>query len=481
MPQTAVVVELKGDIDEFHRVSLMKRFEQARKLGAGTIILQINTYGGLVTSGLEISQFLRRQDDIHVIAFIDHKAISAGAMIALACNEIVMSPGARLGDCAPIAMSSTGTGIETLGPAERAKAESPILQDFYDSAIRNGYDPLLVQAMVSVGRVVHWVENKDGQRRFVDAASYAKLLEEGWKPVDGVPNPIDSADELLTVGSDLALKLGLAKSIVPSPQALADARGLKIVAVLAISPGEAIIAFLSSMAVRALLTTIFLLALYASFSHPGHGMAEVVAVMSLGLLVGVPLLTGYAQWWEILAVLVGLLLIALEIFVIPGFGVTGISGIVLLLLGLTMSWVGDEPIEIPGLFPRLQGTWDALRKGLLVVIGGMGCSLLLWFWLQRYLPRLPYFSRLILTTTSGSLTTSPEAAEKPSEQIWPTPGSRGKVVTDLRPGGTAAFYDQAIGDVRMIDVISDSGYVPAGVEVVVRQVEGTRVVVRAAT
>src|SRR3982751_1474708 len=85
-----VIVVLKGEIDEYNKSSLVKRFEEARKQGADTIILQINTYGGLVTSGLEISQFLKRQNDLHVIGYIDEKAISAGAMIALACNEIVM-------------------------------------------------------------------------------------------------------------------------------------------------------------------------------------------------------------------------------------------------------------------------------------------------------------------------------------------------------------------------------------------------------
>jgi membrane-bound serine protease (ClpP class) len=124
-------------------------------------------------------------------------------------------------------------------------------------------------------------------------------------------------------------------------------------------------------------------------------------VVSLALLAGVPLLTGYAQWWEILAILIGILLLALEVFVIPGFGITGISGILLVLVGLTMTWVGKEPL--PGFLPKLQGTQDALKHGVMIVVGGMACSLLLWFWLQRYLPRLPYFNRLILTTPSGSV------------------------------------------------------------------------------
>ncbi|HMB96589.1 MAG TPA: ATP-dependent Clp protease proteolytic subunit [Tepidisphaeraceae bacterium] len=139
-----VIIELKGEIDDYNKNSLERRFGDARQLGAETIILQINTYGGLVTSGLDISQFLKRQNDLHIICYIDEKAISAGAMISLACDEIVMRQGAVLGDCAPISVSSSGE-LQTMGTAERAKMESPILQDFSASAERNGYDTLLVQ------------------------------------------------------------------------------------------------------------------------------------------------------------------------------------------------------------------------------------------------------------------------------------------------------------------------------------------------
>src|SRR5687768_6228569 len=164
--RSAVVITVDGQIDDYTKGVMVRRFERARELGAGTVILQIDTYGGLVTAGLEMSRFLKRQDDLHVIALVNDKAISAGAMIALACDEIVMSPGATIGDAAPIAMTPTG-GLQGIGPAERAKAESPLLADFYESALQNGHDPLLAEAMVAVGRVVYYVEGPGGQRRYV--------------------------------------------------------------------------------------------------------------------------------------------------------------------------------------------------------------------------------------------------------------------------------------------------------------------------
>lgn len=471
----AAIVVVRGEIDDFNKRSVEKRFEEARAIGAKTIILQINTYGGLVTSGLEISQFLKRQSDLHVIAYVDEKAISAGAMIALACNEIVMQPGSKLGDCAPIAIASTGD-LQTLGDAERAKAESPILEDFYDSAIRNGYDPLLAQSMVSTKRIVHWIEDSSGQRRFVDAANYSKLILDGWKPVENAPDPVDGADTLLTIGADLAKKLGLAKGIEPSAQSLATSRGLHILATLEPSGGEKIVGFLGSSAVRALLTSVFLLSLYLAFSHPGHGGPEVAATCALVILLGIPLLTGYAQWWEILAILLGLILLAIELFVIPGFGFTGITGICLVMMGLIMTFVPSEPPEIPGILPSLPATISALKQGTMIVLGGMISSLLLWVWLQRYLPSLPYFNRLILTAGGPATEAVPEVVSTE----WPMVGVRGRVVTDLRPGGTAAFYDAAINDERIADVVSESGFLPAGAAVIVRESRPNHIVVRSA-
>src|SRR5437867_10692464 len=149
----AVVITVDGPIDDYTRDKMFRRFAQARALGAGTVVLQIDTYGGLVTAGLDMSRFLKAQNDLHVIAYVHDKAISAGAMIALACDEIVMSPSATIGDAAPISVAPTGQ-MQGLGAAERAKAESPILADFRESAERNGYSPLLAEAMVAVGRVV---------------------------------------------------------------------------------------------------------------------------------------------------------------------------------------------------------------------------------------------------------------------------------------------------------------------------------------
>lgn len=477
-PTPAAVIELSGTVDNYNRASLIKKFERARAAGAKTVILDIDSYGGLVTAGLEISQFIKQQDDIHTIAFVGKKAISAGIMIALAADELVMAPSAMIGDSAPIAIRPDG-GMEAMPVAERAKSESPILADFYDSAIRNGYDPLLAEAMVSVGRTVYWVQNSAGERKFVDDKQFAELSKDGWTPVPGVKSPVDSADTLLTVTTDDAFKLGLAKAIFPSIDALAMSRNLTIVETFRPGFGEYIVQWLGSDLVRGLLFMLFSVSLYSALHVPGHGAPEAIATICLATFLVVPLMTGYAQWWEVLAVVIGLALIALEIFVIPGFGIPGITGIVLLLYGLFMTFVPMEPGKGPISWPSMAGTWAAVQSGLVVIVCGIIASILLTMWLRRYLPKLPYFNKLILTDVAGGagvMGTNPTLGFETT--AWPAVGSTGRALSDLRPGGTAKFMDDAVGAERIADVVSDSGFVSAGSSIVVREVSGNRVLVR---
>jgi membrane-bound serine protease (ClpP class) len=330
--------------------------------------------------------------------------------------------------------------------------------------------------MVSLGRVVHYVQSGDGsEKKFVDDKGYAKLTADGWKPVAGLPDPVDKADTLLTVDSALAERLGLSKGTFASPQAFADERGLQIIRRFAPTLGDDVVEWLGTPAVRGALIVLLMVTIGVAFSHPGHAWPEAMATIALAVLLGVPLLTGYANWIEVVAILLGIALLAVEIFVIPGFGVTGVAGMILLFGGLVMTFVGSEP-SMPGWLPSLEGTWMNLRRGLLVVTAGLACSLLLWVWLSRYLPKLPYFNRLILTTTAGDV-----AALDPERPIetGPAVGDVGVAVTELKPGGSVKFKTESYPDGRIAAVVSASGFVPPGTNVVVSEVAGNRVVVKA--
>lgn len=468
------IVTLHGEVDEYTQKLLVKQFNEARAQGAKTIILDIDTYGGLVISGLDITHFLRGQSDVHIIAYVN-KAISAGAMVAVSCDEMVMAPNGILGDCAPIIFDSENK-LEPLPLAERAKEQSPILNDFDTSADHAGYSRVLLESMVAAGRVVYWVENpKTHERRFVDQPTYDTLTTvKGWVAVPGVPSPVNGTDTLLTVQTDEAVKLGLAKGVSPSAIALASERG-NLVADLTPGAGEAIVEFLNNGVVKSFLFTILTLSLWIVLGSPGHGLAEACAVVSLGLLLGVPLLTGYASWWEVVAIFGGLALLAFEVFVFPGHGVSAISGIILILGGLLLTFVG--PNSGGGIIPNSESGWTNLRHGAMAITGGLAASLILSAWLRQYLPRLPYFNRLILTATSGGEVMR-NTAEIPPENNWPGVGTAGTAVTDLRPGGSAEFLDLSLGDCRPVAVVSETGYVPAGSKLIVRESRGNRIVVR---
>jgi membrane-bound serine protease (ClpP class) len=395
----------------------------------------------------------------------------------MSCDEIVMGPSASLGDCAPIVVSANG--LEPLPPAERAKMEAPIRLDFDESAARNHHDPLLAAAMVSVEIEVHWLQSPTGQRRFVDADDYKTLTAAGWKPVPGAADPIDSSTTLLTVDTQEAVQYGLATQTAASAADLAQTRGYRVVADLTPGPGEKLVELLSGVVVRGILLVIFLQCLYIFVHAPGHGVAETVGLAALGLMLGVPLLTGYATWWEILAIFIGLALVAVEI-ILPGHILPGVTGATLVFTGIVLTFVPKEPNGMPGFLPTLQGTWTALENGLIAVVAAMACSLLLWVWLNRFLPKLPYFNRLILTATSGGTPVAAGTTAKFTEPAkWPPLGSPGKTVSELKPGGMAQFFDDTILDTRIITVQRDSGWVGPGVRVLVRAVEGNRVVVRA--
>ena len=477
------IVQLTGEINDYNKDRLFREFQQAKDMGAQTIILDLDTYGGLVTSGLEISRFMKRQDGIHVIAYVEDKAISAGAMIAMSCDEIVMSRSATLGDCAPIVFSFDGS-LDSLPAAERAKQESPILSDFLESARRNHHDPLLAEAMVAVQVSVYWVQSPGGERKFVDKAEYADLKAKGWFDVPGAKVPVDSDQTLLTVDSDEALQYGLATQLSDSAENLASERGANVIANFHSTLGDTIVEWLGSAVARGILLIIFLSAANVVIHAPGHGVAEVVGLAALLLMLGIPLLTGYAQWWEVLMVFIGLCLIAVEIL-LPGHMIPGITGAIFVLFGLVMTFVPKEPGG-PGFLPNMNSTWVYLQHGLFIVAAGMGCSLFLWFWMNRYLPKVPYFNKIILTAVSGGGSHSPGntpsrslAPPISSESAWPAVGAIGLAVSELKPGGTAEFFDQSTAASRSTSVVCESGFVPPGSKVIVRQVAGNRVVVQA--
>jgi len=490
-PGKGAVIPIRGVIDDIMRDSVERRLTEAQTAGARVIIFEMDTPGGMVTSALSICQLIKvLPRDVRTVAWVHPRAYSAGAMISVACNEIWMSEGASIGDCAPIMVTPTG-GVEELGGAERAKAESPILQEFRESAARNGYDQLLARAMVAVGEEVWWLESahEPGVRRFVagpekkqliddvpDADRQWKLVESYLSPTSGktipLTQPVDRADSLLTMGPDEAVAFGFARGVARNLGELTASLELDGLPLRFPASGwEVFAAWLNSPLVRGVLFMIVIIGAYMEFQHPGMILPGVTAAIALVIFLAAPYAAGLATVWTFVLLGIGLILLAIEIFVVPGHGISGVIGVALIIVAVIGTFVPQEPSTTPGgapffSWPSLPGTWKALERGILVLSSSIVVSILGIVLILRYFPQLKVSHGVVAPNPEAGAMALPDPGE--AVQV----GDIGVVTGDLRPGGQARFGQE------VVDVHSQGEYVEAGRRVQVIRREGMRIVVR---
>ncbi|MBN2448661.1 MAG: hypothetical protein JXO22_18185 [Phycisphaerae bacterium] len=480
----ATVIPIDGDIDDIMLGSIERRIDDAKAAGATQLIFEMDTHGGAVVSALEICRLIMRQQDdgIHTVAWINDKAYSAGALISVSCDEIWMGSASSIGDCAPIMLGAT-----ELGETERAKAESPILQMFRECATRNGYDQLLCRAMVQVGTEVWWIEQvnppegQEPERRFVSGEEKTQLIDDvtdesarEWKLVeqDALPQPIDGKDTLLTMSASDAVSLGFARGTAAKLSDLADQLGLTVMpSVSTITGWERFVMWLSSPVVRGVFFLIMIVGGYIEFQHPGLILPGSVALVAAVIFFGAPYAAGLADIWTILLFILGLILLGVEIFVIPGFGICGILGIVFLVIALIGSFVPAEPLPDDGSWlprlPTLQDTWDRIKVAIIVLSSSVIASVVGLILLAKYLPSLPG-ARALSLGNPEQVTLPPRIPAAETALV----GDIGVVVGDLKPAGRARFGNE------VVDVVTQGQYVDAGVKVQVIRREGMNIFVR---
>ena len=503
------VIKIRGLIYGFTLHSLQQSAEQAMQGGASLIVLELDTPGGVVTSALKISKYIKSMQ-VPTVAWINPEAYSAGIMIASACNRIVMAPASATGDCAPIVPGAN------LSPTERAKALSPILEEFRDSARANGYDYALFHAMCVLGVQVYQIEHtQTGQRQLVNQDDYQVMVEGTAIPPGGIstnqgaaatqpsqPNvggtsvsvatkadrgqwtlvsKIHDGTTLLTLNQQRALDAGLAQALVRDQAELQQFLGAASITTLQPSWVNVMAYWLTQPWVRALLMVAMLLGAYLEMQAPGLGVPGFVATVALVLLVVAPFLIGLAQLWHVVLFCIGLGLLLVEIFVIPGFGLAGVSGIICIFIGLVLMVVpttGQGPIPLPA--PEVA---QRLRDSVLFTLIGIIGSTVGLYYLTKHFGNLPLFNRLILrspvlagaggtslpTAALGAHVSGDEVIGKGRIQV----GATGQTATELHPSGRAEIYGQ------IIDVISQGEWIDAGQQVRVIEAQGNRIVVEA--
>ncbi len=470
----AAIIVCKGTIDDGLYKSIRRRTQLALDNGVEYLIYEIGTYGGLLQSADDISKYfiLDVAKKAHTVAYVTTEAISAGAMISVSCQDILMLQNTTIGDCAPIAMGGKLEGVE------REKVESFTRAAFMRAAEANGYPAALLKAMVTMQTKVYRVKNlQTGGYEFFEHDQLPK--DANGYDLENMELTVDD-DELLTLTASKAFEYGIARAEVKSREgALAFLGGRDGVIfeaepmVLETNWSEEMVRWINSPAVMAVLVMLALLGVYIEFNTPGVGLPGLVAVICFTIIIGSKYLVGLANWVEVVLFVLGIILLLVEIFLIPGFGVAGFSGIVLIMAGLFGMLVKNPPDKLP--WPGDPLAWGDFSWGVIsLAMGFTGFIVLAWA-LSKYLPRIGFLSGLVLIPTAAGTgpmrvsATTPSKSESSAVKI----GDLGEVLSTLRPTGKARFGES------IVDVVAEAEFLDKGTKVKIIEIHGNRVVVKA--
>jgi len=447
------------------------------------VLLDLNTPGGEVLAALKIVDLLQKLDVQHhipVIAFLNDWAVSAGAMLAYACRFIGIQPNSLMGAAEPVILGQQG---EMVSASE--KVNSALRAQFANLATFYGRNPLIAEAMVDKDLILV-IRN----HQVIQLRSDEEVMTSG-------PNPdvlISGKGKLLTLNAEELMRYGVADFEVPQVSLLLitpreseegkwPAKKMLVFQepYLAAIPQAVMIDYqdwrvgfftiLSHPVIASLLFIGLVIGLYIEINTPGFGVPGSIGIACLALILLSSFASQAVNWIEIIILCAGLLLLSLELFVIPGFGITGILGILLTVIGLfalmlpglsKLSLLDPETFRLVGkaFVERLAWLCGALVFAIVVII------FLAKFFSHRYFR----FSKMILRgeqeSKQGYVSGVPRAQ-------MPQEGDLGESVTPLRPSGKVH-----IGD-NLFDAITQGTYLESHVAVEVVRIEGSKVVVRA--
>jgi membrane-bound serine protease (ClpP class) len=453
-PVSVYVIPVSGDVEPAMAAYIERAVKEAGTDSEAIIVLELDTFGGRVDSALKIVETMTGVKGPRTIAFVKNKAISAGALIALSCNDLVMQPNTTIGDCAPI--SFTQDGAQMLGE----KFQSPLRAKFRTLARRNGYPVALAESMVSAHLEIY--EVKMPERTLYLNANDLEGMSETERDKIITQKVVVAEDELLTMDDAEARSLGFSMMSVASISDMLDRLNIKDYKMIRLEPSwsEALGRFLTSIA--PILMMIGMAALYSEYKAPGFGLPGLVGIICLGLVFGNQYIVGLADYAELILILLGLVLLGFEVFVLPGFGIAGVAGFTCIGLGMILSF---QDFVLPD--PNLPWQGEILVDNLTLVLGSFVVAFVIALVsLSYFFPRLgklvkgPYLD----TTLASSHADSHEAREV-------RVGELGKAATFLRPAGKARFGE------RDIDVVTEGDFIEKGAKVKILVIKGNRVVV----
>ncbi|MFC1826470.1 nodulation protein NfeD [Thermodesulfobacteriota bacterium] len=448
------VIPVKGDVEPAMAAYIERAVLEVGMDSEAIIVLELDTFGGRVDSALKIVETMTGVKGARTIAFVKNKAISAGALIALSCNDLAMKPSTTIGDCAPISFSQEGP--QMLGE----KFQSPLRAKFRTLARRNGYPVALAEAMVSAHLEIHEIKMAD-RTLYLNATDLQGMTKEEQKKIIS-RKVVVAEDELLTMDDAEALFLGFSMMTAASIPDMLDRLDIKNYKMIRLEPSwsETLGRFLTSIA--PILMMIGMAALYSEYKAPGFGLPGLVGIICLGLVFGNQYIIGLADHTELILILLGLVLLGFEVFVIPGFGVAGVAGFTCIGLGMILSF---QDFVLPD--PDLPWQGDILLGNLTKVLGSFAVAFVASLAFLSY-----FFPRLGKLVKGPYLDTTLASSHADSHEAWKVKvGELGTASTFLRPAGKARFGETDI------DVVTEGDFIEKGATVKILAIKGNRVIV----
>lgn len=425
-------VPIEGIIDLGLPPFIQRTLEDAESNEATAVIFDINTFGGRVDAATQIKDAILGAD-ILTIAFINRRAISAGALISLSCEKIYMTGGGLIG---------AATAVDMTGKKGSEKVISFMREEMASTAEKRGRSKEIARGMV------------DEELTFTHLVIGGDSIK-----VDDIEGRKDG--KLISLTTEQALKYKIADGTAENMEALLDSLGYSSFETIETAENwsEAIVRFLTNPVVASLLTTFGFLGILFELQSPGWGIPGFVGLACLILSLSASYIAQLATMSDMLFVLTGLALILLEVLVIPGFGIAGLGGIGLMIYGLYLLLLPDIPVG--------EEVLGQAMDGFLIGLVGAVIGLVL-------------LAKLMIKTKFWEQLTAPDTQKKEDGYSntfgWESlQGETGIADTDLHPSGWVRVKDQRIF------VVSEGEFIEEGKEIKILSVDGNRVLVRELT
>ena len=433
-------LNIKQEITRATWRQTQQAFEAADSLGAGLFLIHMNTYGGTVLDADSIRTRIL-QSRIPVVVFIDNNAASAGALISLACDSIYMRPGGSIG---------AATVVNQTGIPMPDKYQSYMRSTMRATAEAHGKDTLVVAG----DTLLKWRRDPLIAEAMVDPRVY-------------IPGIVDTG-KVLTFTPEEAMKNGYCEGLAESVEEVLAKTGYENARIEEYKPSwiEKIIGFLVHPVISGLLIMAIVGGIYFEMQTPGIGFPLGVAVLGALLYFAPHYLEGLAEHWEILLFIAGLILLGVEIFVTPGFGVAGIAGIALVFLGLVLSLLHNVKFNFEGV--NLRNAGIAVFTVFSGVSLGMGLSLYLGD--KLFGARRGPFGKLALQKVQEVS----EGYVSIDNSLLLLNGQTGFAKTVLRPSGKVEIGGE------IYDAVTSGEFIEKGATVTVIRIEATQLYVEKA-